>query len=389
MPGLDGLRGLAALYVVIFHCWLYTFRRFRVHHDPAWLGWLMYGHLAVVFFLMLSGFSLALTAAAHGWQLGGRARFLRRRAWRILPPYWAALVFSLIISWAVVPASHFGPPTSKTVVVYGSLLQDVVWAPTPNGSFWSIAVEAELYLAFPLLLFIRRRLGAVILLAGVSGLVVGPVLVAANGTPRLGSTGLTLQLSPIFALGLVSAGVITAGERVRRLPWLGLAALAAVPIVRLMAAKGPVWTAHHYFWIDLAIGPAMAMLLVAVASGRSAMLVRLLVARPLDRLGGFSYSLYLIHLPFVLVVSRLAVHFLGRGLPALWVTLGCGLPISLIAARVFSLAFEIPFQRYRSGKALATAALTLVRSLASSPPPDGQRESRPKPSAPDAIARPR
>jgi peptidoglycan/LPS O-acetylase OafA/YrhL len=355
--GLDGLRGLAALYVVLFHCWLYTFTGFPENPGPGWLGWLLYGRLAVVFFLMVSGFSLALSAAANGWQLGGLTRFLRRRAWRILPPYWAALAFSLVIAWVLDPAPGEGPPSHRTVVIYGALAQDLIAERTPNAAFWSIAIEAELYLLFPLLLLIRRRLGAVVLLAGVTLPVIVLGLQAPGRTPVEGLNGLMPHLAPVFVAGLVCAGVVTARERIRRWPWPRLAALAAAPVLLLIVAKGSVWTVEHYFWIDLAIAPAMALLLVAVATGRPAPLVRLLDTRPVRGLGGFSYSLYLTHVPIVMVIARLvAPVFVEDGLPAFWFTLVVGVPTTVVAARLFARYFELPFQRHRSWTSLMSAA---------------------------------
>ncbi|MFF8022980.1 acyltransferase family protein [Streptomyces sp. NPDC007896] len=355
--GLDGLRGLAALYVLLFHCWLLTMPGFPENSGPAWLGWLMYGRLAVVFFLVLSGFSLAISPARNGWQLGGVSRFLRRRAWRILPPYWAALALSLVVAWFVVPASHFGPPTGTSVLVYGFVVQDVFTAPTPNGAFWSIGVEAELYLAFPLLLLVRRRLGAVVLVAGVTLLVVARGLLAPNASPVEGVNWLTPNLAPVFVAGLVGAGIVVAPEKVRRLPWHWLAALAALPVVALVVIKGSVWTVDHYFWIDLAVAPAMTMMIAAVATGRPAVLMRLLATRPMRGLGDFSYSLYLVHLPIVMIVCRkMAPHFVSPGLPAFWFTLTLALPASVLGAWLFAKVFELPFKRNRSWKSMFSAA---------------------------------
>ncbi|MGW1502538.1 acyltransferase family protein [Streptomyces mirabilis] len=360
--GLDGLRGLAALYVLLFHCWLLTMPGFPENSGPAWLGWLMYGRLAVVFFLVLSGFSLAISPARNGWHLGGVSRFLRRRAWRILPPYWAALALSLAVAWFVVPASHFGPPTGTSILVYGFVVQDIFTAPTPNGAFWSIGVEAELYLAFPLLLLVRRRLGAVVLVASVTLLVIARGLLAPNASPVEGVNWLTPNLAPVFVAGLVGAGIVVAPENIRRLPWHWLAALAALPVVALAAVKGSVWTVDHYFWIDLAVAPAMTMMIAAVATGRPAVLMRLLATRPMRGLGDFSYSLYLVHLPIVMIVCRkVAPHFVSPGLPAFWFTLTLALPASVLGAWLFAKLFELPFKRNRSWKSMFSAGRALTR----------------------------
>ncbi|MFE0511299.1 acyltransferase family protein [Streptomyces sp. NPDC058964] len=356
VQGLDGLRGLAALYVVLFHCWLLAFPGFPENSGPSWLGWLMYGRLAVVFFLVLSGFSLAISAARNGWRTGGVGRFLRRRAWRILPPYWAALALSLMVARFVVPASHFGPPTGKTVLVYGLVAQDVFTAPTPNGAFWSIAVEAELYLLFPVLVLIRRRLGAVVLLAGVTLLVLTRGLAAPGGSPVEGLNWLTPDLAPVFVAGLVGAGVVAAPERIRRLPWHWLAGPAALPALALLVAKGSVWTVGHFFWVDLAVAPAMTMLITAVATGRPAFLMRLLATRPMRSLGNFSYSLYLVHLPIVMtVIRKIAPEYVSPGLPTFWFTLLLAVPASVLGAWLFAELFELPFKRNRSWEAMLSA----------------------------------
>nr|WP_078946880.1 acyltransferase [Streptomyces sp. NRRL B-3648] len=350
---MDGLRGLAALYVVLFHCWLYTFPGFPNSSAPAWLDGLKFGRLAVVFFLVLSGFSLAISPAGRNWRSAGVGEFLRRRAWRILPPYWAALAISLIISWFVVPASHLGRPTGASVLVYGLVAQDNFSAPTPNGAFWSIGVEVELYLLFPLFLFLRRRLNAVALIACVTLPVIARGLMATDASPVEGNNWLAPHLAPVFVAGIIGAGVVNASERVQRLPWGWFAGLAALPVLALGLIQGSVWTVDHYFWVDLAIAPAMAMLLSALSTGRPATLVRLLTARPMQSLGGFSYSLYLIHLPIVMaVIRRVAPHFVSPGLPTFWFTLALALPVSVLGAWLFSRIFEMPFKQNRSWKSL-------------------------------------
>src|SRR5947208_7061384 len=101
LAGLDGVRGLAALYVVVNHIFERAYPGYPADHAPFWAAGFIYGRFAVVVFIVLSGLSLGLVPARHGWRLDGVARFARRRAWRILPAYWAALVLSLAVAWLV------------------------------------------------------------------------------------------------------------------------------------------------------------------------------------------------------------------------------------------------------------------------------------------------
>ncbi|GAA3575473.1 hypothetical protein GCM10022419_065770 [Nonomuraea rosea] len=356
LAGLDGLRGLAALFVVLHHCWLLSFPGFPVNGAPAWTGWLLYGHFAVVVFIVLSGFSLAVSPARNGWRLGSTRTFAVRRAWRILPPYWAALLFSLVIAWTVIPQPGQGVPTGQSVLFYGLLLQDVFGSPSPNGAMWSIAVEAQLYFVFPLMLLILRKRGAAALLAAVSVLVVAvgalaPVVPAVDVLMRL-----TPQFAVLFAVGAVCAGIVRAEERQVRLPWHWFAAAAAVPVLLLIVLAGSEWVVANFFWVDLAIGPAAGLLLTAVATGRPVPLVRLLDTRPLRRLGSFSYSLYLIHAPLVVMLNRLVVApLVPPGMSMFLLTLVLAVPVCVGAAWLFASVFELPFQRHRSWKGLREA----------------------------------
>lgn len=362
VAGLDGIRGLAALFVVVHHCFLAAFPGYPRMTGPWWAGWMIYGHLAVVVFIVLSGFSLALSPARHAWRLGGLGRYAHRRAWRILSAYWPALVFSLVMAWVFVPQPGEGSPDSRSVIVFGLLLQDVTSAPSPNGAFWSIAVEAQLYVLLPLLLLLLRRRGPALMLATVTL----PVLLVGSfsSAPVVDLfTRFTPQLAVGFTLGVVGAWLAT-DERCRCLPLLWFAVGAAVPPLAAIVALGSTRTIDHYFWIDLAVMPSIALFLSALAAGRARRVSRGLDVRPLRSLGGFSYSLYLIHAPIVVAISTLIVRpRVGYGVDALLLTLVVGLPLALVASRIFAAFFDLPFQRYQTWSTLKEAVSRRVRLL--------------------------
>jgi peptidoglycan/LPS O-acetylase OafA/YrhL len=352
LAGLDGLRGLAALYVVVNHVFLRAFPGYPVDHAPFWAGWFIYGRFAVVVFIVLSGFSLALSPARNGWRLDGISQFARRRARRILPAYWAALAFSLAVAWLVVAQPGHGVPDAKSVVVNGLLLQNVVGAPSPNAAFWSMAIEAQLYLVFPVLLLMVRRWGAVVMVAIVT-LIVATVGIVAPHVSRIDTFVIQSppDLAALFALGVLSAGIVGASPARRSWPWARIALAAAAPVLATVCWQGSVWTLDHLFWIDLALGPAIACLLAGLATGHAggrASILRLLDARPMRSLGTSSYSLYLTHAPILVIVYELIVAGRVRqGVPAFIVTLVLVLPLTIAFARLFASVFEPPFRRHR------------------------------------------
>ena len=345
LAGLDGLRGLAALYVVVNHIFLRAFPGYPVDRAPFWAAWFIYGRFAVVVFIVLSGFSLALSPARHGWRLDAVSRFAVRRARRILPPYWAALAFSLAVAWLVVPPPGQGAPGTRSVVVNGLLVQNLVGAPSPNRSLWSIAVEAQLYVLFPLLLLIARRRGVIVMVSAVTLAVVAVGILG----PRAFVVQSPPDLAALFAVGILAAGVVGASGVRRSWPWARLALAAAAPVLATIWWRGSVWTLGHLFWVDLALGPAVAFLLIGLAAGRPRALLRMLDARPLRRLGASSYSLYLTHGPIVVVVyEEIVARRVRQGVPAFLVSLALVVPLTIAFARVFASVFERPFRADRA-----------------------------------------
>jgi peptidoglycan/LPS O-acetylase OafA/YrhL len=359
LAGLDGVRGLAALFVVVNHVFLRAFPGYPVDNAPFWAAGFIYGRFAVVVFIVLSGFSLALSPARRGWQLGGVSRFAQRRLRRILPAYWAALVFSLAVAWLVAAPPGQGAPDARSVVVNGLLVQNLVAAPSPNRSFWSMAVEAQLYILFPVLLLMVRRFGAVVMLAAVT-LVVATVGLAGPHVARLDV--FVIQSSPdlaaLFAVGILAAGIVGVSGRHRSWPWAWLALAAAAPVLAAIWWMGSVWTLDNLFWVDLALGPAIACLLAGLATGRPAPLLRLLDARPMRSLGLSSYSLYLTHGPIVVMVyEQIVAGRVSPGAPAFLVALALTLPLTVGFSRLFASVFERPFLHHRrAGVPVATRA---------------------------------
>src|SRR5262249_56187534 len=93
--GLDGIRGLAALFVVLNHIFDRAWPGDAADHAPFWAAWMIYGRFAVIMFIALSGFSLGLGPARSGWRFKSIATYAHRRARGIPPPHWGGAAVRL------------------------------------------------------------------------------------------------------------------------------------------------------------------------------------------------------------------------------------------------------------------------------------------------------
>ena len=364
LPYLDGLRAMAALWVLASH----SFDMLGLNAASSVPGLLQgivqatsYARIAVAAFIVISGFSLMLPLAVQPPGLTWRTflpfsrRFYARRASRILPPYYAALALSVALGIALrLESAHALVADGLSHVL---LLHDISYAfyhwnqyAAFNPPLWSIAVEWHIYALFPLLVMFWQRYG-ILRTAGMAILASWIVVevVALRATRSLDFPfyvgGMTFPYYGFFAAGVMAAvtafGPSAEAVRLRRLPWGGMAAgCFLMSLTALVLLPKYLYTQNsEVFAIPFALG--VASLLIFLASCRDSVAERILSARPLATLGGFSYSLYLIHYPLCLLLGRLLghLHLLGTNL-GFWVVLLGFCPVTILVAYAFSRGFE-------------------------------------------------
>lgn len=361
---LDGLRGLAALYVVLFHAVLGFDGK-----SSSFLGKLIdrtlsFGHEAVAVFIVLSGYCLTLSASGQGTRsLDTRfAPFMRRRAKRILPPYYVALLGSLVLI-ATVPALGGTEPTntiwdeSHPAFTRDSLLTHLLlihnWFPetvhTINGPLWSVATEWQIYLLFPtVFLPVRQRFGwgAMVAIGFVLGY--GSLLL----WPTWSRTAVSWYIA-LFVIGIAGALVHVSdrpSERARlaQLPWKKVATGLTVTTAAFGLIGAKVWFSYQP-WTDLLVGLSTGAVLIALAEARrrapSTGLLRLLESRGALWLGHVSYSLYLSHLPVLaLLAATLGRADVSPALQRAAMAIG-GTALSLLVAVILYWLVERPSLR--------------------------------------------
>lgn len=359
---LDGIRAVAALLVVFnhvfLHIWPLEYNIVPDRHTLLFTDWLYFcGHFSVVIFIVLSGFCLMLPVVRNNGHLrGGTGDFFKRRIRRILPPYYLALLLSLVLIHFFIgekTGTHWDrslPVTPQSLIVRLLLLQDLLGGSQINHVFWSIGLEWHIYFFFPALVFLWRRFGPAP--ATISALVFGYGIWLVGAKANWPS--LFLYFIGLFALGMLGATICFAKEERwislrNRLPWLPAAAVLLALTAGLSWKFGPSQPRFHY--TDLLIGLFALCLIVGTFQANTGALRRFFDWKPLVALGGFSYSLYLVHAPLLQIVWQVALRPLNLGrVPTFWLLLIFGTLASIGGSYLFYLACERPFLNRRSSE---------------------------------------
>ncbi|HET9932147.1 MAG TPA: acyltransferase [Polyangiaceae bacterium] len=353
---LDGVRGLAAGYVVLHHVML------NVPRSPNAPGWERalrlatgYGHYAVDLFIVLSGYCLMLPVLRSPRQFDS-ARFLIRRAARILPPYYAAMLFSwaLILSFIGHPSgTHWDvsiPVSARDIVYHSLLIHDLSEASAPkiNHAHWSVAVEWKLYFLFPLLLIAKKRFGAVVTVvaATVSSYVLWLVLrrySLFNPSPW----GSSVYYLGLFAFGMLAADLAEPQARsfsptFRRNINVGVALLSLVVVALSSRYFGRLGDLPLQV-VSAGVGAWSAVLLVSLRVRSLPRWLSTTFSNPASEwIGRRSFSLYLTHAPILELVYRCLAAARVTGASLILLMLGLATPAAVLISAAFYRLVELP-----------------------------------------------
>ena len=325
---IEGLRAIAILLVILYH---------------AGVAFMPGGFVGVDVFFALSGYLITglllaeLDKTGHVDMVG----FYARRARRLLPASALVVVATLAAVWALLgPLDQVGytgtalaSATYLSNVWFGLNATDYVAAPPETNPFlhmWSLAVEEQFYLAWPLLVLIVWRVARARATFVFGALcVVSLAVTIALQSSDYSQWAFFASPPRAWEFGVGALGALAVARVPAWASWVGLSAIL-VPAL----AYGPLTR----FPGLAAVPPVVGTVLVLQAGNAS--VLRVLASRPMQVIGGLSYSWYLWHWP-VLVLARSYVPHLGP-----WGGLACSVFALGLSAVTFR-AVEAPIRHAR------------------------------------------
>jgi peptidoglycan/LPS O-acetylase OafA/YrhL len=310
----EGLRAVAVGLVLLDHA----------------LGWPSGGFIGVDVFFVISGFlitGLLLRERERTGRISFRA-FYVRRARRLLPAAVATLAATSLMAWLLFLGGRFQATLTDTVwaLLFGANLHfaqlgtdyfQQTAAPSPVQHFWSLAVEEQFYLVWPVLVLLvagaasRRslRTGRLLLGAAVLAVVVASFLWSVHASATSPTTAYFSTFTRAWELG-AGALVAVAATGLHRLPGPLRAALAWAGLAGILVSAAVITSADPFPGSVAALPVVSTALLVAFGDAPGGPGVRwVLGSAPARFLGRISYSLYLWHWPVVVFTAAV----LGSG----------------------------------------------------------------------------
>jgi peptidoglycan/LPS O-acetylase OafA/YrhL len=405
LVGIEGLRGLAAGSILVYHVWLYSQpRRYLADYGPLSRYVFPQLPLGVTLFFTLSAFLLYRPIAAAVVDGVPRPRpgpYLLNRGLRILPAYWVVLAVTAVVLPAAVLRTGVGTLEvgrmthdpglllRNSALVQNYSPESVLTGITPA---WSLAIEAVFYLVLPLLGLLASgcaraaataggRLAAalapagVLLLVGLSGKAAADRWIVSAGTPSPGWDGDWHSVvvrsfwaqADLFTFGIILAVLRVGLERdLVTLPrwwrWPATAALLGLAVTVAVLTERRLWLpGHNPYELAGALGCGLLLALVVLppvaADSRPRLLVRLLTARVVVLAGLCSYSVFLWHEPLVRLLRSRGLTFPGR--PGLLLNLAVVAALTaVLAAATYRWVEQPALRRKRRPAAPEPAART-------------------------------
>ncbi|MBI4817063.1 MAG: acyltransferase [Deltaproteobacteria bacterium] len=351
----DGLRAVAVMAVLLFHAGFASVKG---------------GFVGVDAFFVISGYLITqiLVSELDGGSLS-LARFYTRRIFRIVPALYMTLLASVLVFFVVLPpvlATDLVTSFSAAILSVSNLwfFATVDYfsdqSANPVLHTWSLAVEEQFYLFFPLfLLAIARLLGRRSLPKAIGGVFLGSL--GAASYLAFGDSSQAFYLPWLRAWELL-AGSLLAIAPIRALDLRWKRAFSNVGLIAV-GLSCVVYDDQTVFPGLAAILPVAGAAAVIAGAGSASLANRLLASRPMVWTGKISYSLYLVHWPIFCLASlfiKIETGFWAR--PALLSAsfLLASLSFSFVESPARKLTGRIPQRRVFAGFALSSGALLIL-----------------------------
>lgn len=362
---LTGLRGFAALWVFLYHLWVYSEPRLMT------LGWgdtsldltplFSMGWAGVDFFFILSAFLLTLPFA-H-WACGDRpfppiGRYLGKRFKRIFPAYWAQLLILLVVAYST---SFYAFPSLIELISHIVMVLNLPpwWVAPINGVWWTLPTEFFFYLLLVPLAFLLKTRATRVLLIGLMGCAwIYRWWIFQNfqdeGIGRMVTLmGNTLGSLDQFIIGTYCAYlyVLHFKKKPQKIPASVFLLLGVLGVLLCLYSihflYGFYWNGHPLLFLkNTLIGISIASILIAILKG-SGLANKLFGNRVMMHCGIISYSLYLWHFPVVLLLSKWSfmIDYPGYKLPLM---IAFATPLTWLLAYSSYRWIERPFLQRRT-----------------------------------------